>query len=155
MPLYCYEDSESKCHEHGRLYAWDSARRGCEILGRGWRLPTDNDWRLAKPCGGISEDAKDRGKAAYGALLIGGESGFDALVGGGRVASGQYARLEAHGFYWTAAEDSPASVFFYNFGKGGLALHRQREKQCIFRSMCLAGRGTAALTAPHHQRYLP
>jgi uncharacterized protein (TIGR02145 family) len=103
-------------------------------------LPTENEWRqLAKGYGGVSEDAADRGKAAYGALLIGGESGFNALLGGGRSVDGQYARLEAHGFYWTAAEDSPGSAWFYNFGKGGLALHRQREgeKQRAFSVRCV------------------
>ena len=28
-----------------------------------------------------------------------------------------YARLEAHGFYWTASETEPGSACFYNFGK--------------------------------------
>jgi len=43
----------------------------------------------------------------------------------GRSDDGQYARLEAHGFYWTASESDPASGWFYNFGRGGQALHRQ------------------------------
>jgi uncharacterized protein (TIGR02145 family) len=62
--------------------------------------------------------------------LIGASSGFNALLGGGRVAEdGQYARLEAHGFYWTASESDPARAWFYNFGKGGLSLNRHREGQ--------------------------
>ena len=54
-------------------------------------------------------------------------SGFGALLGGGRSATGVYARLEAHGFYWTASESGPTTAVFYNSGKGGLALHRQGE----------------------------
>ena len=38
-----------------------------------------------------------------------------------------YARLEDHGFYWSASESNPGSAWFYNFGKGGLSLNRQRE----------------------------
>src|SRR6266545_4843090 len=125
---YCYEDAEPNCRRYGRLYTWEAARRGCQSLGDGWRLPTNDEWReLAKHYGGLREESDDRGKAAYEALLIGGSSGFNALLGGGRSDDGQYARLAAHGFYWTASESDPASGWFYNFGRGGQALHRQRE----------------------------
>ncbi len=137
---YCYEDAERNCRQYGRLYTWESARRGCESLGDGWRLPTDDEWRqLAKKYGGVSQDSNEGGKAAYNALLIGGDSGFNALLGGGRGEDGQYARLEAHGFYWTASETGPGSACFYNFSTGGLALHRQTggEKQRAYSVRCV------------------
>jgi uncharacterized protein (TIGR02145 family) len=140
VPSYCYEDAELNCRRYGRLYTWESARRICQSLGEGWRLPTDDEWRqMAKHYGGVSEDSDDRGKAAYKALLAGGNSGFNALLGGGRSDDGQYARLEAHGFYWTASESDPASGWFYNFGRGGQALHRQNggEKQRAFSVRCV------------------
>jgi uncharacterized protein (TIGR02145 family) len=140
VPSYCYEDAELNCRRYGRLYTWESARRICQSLGDGWRLPTDDEWRqMAKHYGGVSEDSDDRGKAAYKALLAGGNSGFNALLGGGRSDDGQYARLEAHGFYWTASESDPASGWFYNFGRGGQALHRQNggEKQRAFSVRCV------------------
>jgi len=138
---YCYEDAELNCRQYGRLYTWESARRGCQSLGDGWRLPTNDEWRqMAKHYGGVSEDSDDSGKAAYKALLIGGSSGFNALLGGGRSSDdGQYARLEAHGFYWTASESDPVSAWFYNFGQGGLSLNRQRggEKQMALSVRCV------------------
>ena len=140
VPSYCYEDAELNCRRYGRLYTWESARRVCQSLGDGWRLPTDDEWRqMAKHYGGVSEDSDDSGKAAYKALLIGGSSGFNALLGGGRSDDGQYARLEAHGFYWTASESDPVSACFYNFGRGGQALHRQSggEKQRAFSVRCV------------------
>jgi uncharacterized protein (TIGR02145 family) len=139
-PSYCYDGAQLNCSRYGRLYTWESAQQGCRSLGKGWRLPTESDWRqFARHYGGVSEDSLDKGKAAYTALLIGGSSGFNAVLGGGRSDAGEYARLDAHGFYWTTSESSPATAWFYNFGKGGLALHRQREgeKQWAFSVRCV------------------
>ena len=140
LPSHCYENADLNCRRYGRLYTWESARRVCQSLGDGWRLPTDDEWRqMAKEYGGVSEDSDDGGKAAYKSLLAGGSSGFNALLGGGRSDDGQYARLEAHGFYWTASESGPVSGWFYNFGRGGQALHRQSggEKQRAFSVRCV------------------
>ena len=62
-------------------------------------------------------------KRQFKSLLIGGNSGFNALPSGGRSEAGQYARLKAHGFYWTASESDPARAWFYNFGRGRLSLN--------------------------------
>lgn len=139
-PSYCYEDRDLNCSRYGRLYTWMSAQQACHSLGNGWRLPTEDEWRqLAKRYGGISQDADDKGKGAYKALLAGGSSGFQAILGGGRSPDGRYARLEAHGFYWTASVSEGDQAWFYNFGKGGQALHRQSggEKQEAFSVRCL------------------
>ena len=139
-PSFCYGDSELNCGQYGRLYTWESAGRACQSLSNGWRLPTDDEWRhMAKLYGGVSMDSADKGKDAYKALLTGGSSGFNALLGGGRSPDGQYARLEAHGFYWTASETDKTSGLFYNFGKGGQALHRQSggDKQQAFSVRCV------------------
>jgi uncharacterized protein (TIGR02145 family) len=122
---YCYADSDENCRRYGRLYTWESAQRGCQFLGDGWRLPANDDWRqMAKHYGGVRDDSDDSGKSAYAALLIGGSSGFDAVLAGNRSEEGEYARLGAHGLYWTASESDANSAWFYNFGKGGSALNR-------------------------------
>ena len=138
-PSYCYEDAESNCRRYGRLYTWESAQRVCSSLGDRWRLPTDDEWRqMAKRYGGISNDSADEGKAAFAALMSAGTSGFNAVLGGNR-SEGQYARLEAHGFYWTASDNDPGSAPYYNFGQNGQALHRQPqgEKQMAVSVRCV------------------
>ena len=127
---FCYDDADANCRRYGRLYTWDSALRGCQSLGNGWRLPTDDEWReMAKHYGGIGNDSPDEGKAAYAALLSGGTSGFNAVLAGNRSVDGQYDRLEAHGVYWTATEYDQNRSPFYNFGKGSRGLYRQPQGQ--------------------------
>ena len=139
-PSNCYDDAELSCRRYGRLYTWESAQRGCKSLGDGWRLPTNEEWRqLAEHYGGLLEESEERGKSTYKALMIGGSSGFKAVLGGGRSLDGRYARLEAHGFYWTASESGEATAWFYNFGKGMQALGRlsDGEKQRGFSVRCI------------------
>ncbi len=136
---YCYEDAELNCRRYGRLYTWESAQRGCQSLGDGWRLPTNDEWQqLAKHYGGVRDNSDDGGKAAFNALRIGGSSGFNILFSGGRTTDGQHARLEAHGFYWTASESDSATAWFYNFGQAGyLNRHSDGEKQRAFAVRCV------------------
>jgi uncharacterized protein (TIGR02145 family) len=93
---------------------------------------------MAKHYGGVHGDADDGGKAAYQALMMGGTSGFNAVLSGGRAGDGQYARLEAHGFYWTASESDAASAWFYNFGRAlFLNRHNDGEKVRAFAVRCV------------------
>lgn len=121
---FCYDDSDANCRRYVRLYTWAAAQRGCRSLGGGWRLPTNEEWQqLAKAYGGIRDDSQDQGHGAYAALLAGGDSGFDVVLGGSRI-NGEYARMEAHGLYWTASESAPGRAWFYNFGKGSAYVNR-------------------------------
>lgn len=140
---YCHEDAEANCRRYGRLYTWESARRACESLGDGWRLPTSDEWaQMAKRYGGISDGSDGSGGAAFAALMTGGRSGFNAVLGGNRSPDGKYERIEAHGLYWTASEMSTGAAIAYNFGKGGQALHRgnQIPKQMALSARCIHAR---------------
>ena len=135
---YCYGDAELNCRKYGRLYTWESARQGCQSLGDGWRLPTDDEWRqLAKHYGGLLEDSADGSKATSRALTVGGTSGFSAMLGGNRDVDGGYDRLEAHGIYWAASDTGSATAILYNFGRLGLSRHVQGQKQMAVSVRCI------------------
>jgi uncharacterized protein (TIGR02145 family) len=136
---YCYDGADQNCDRYGRLYTWEAAHRGCQSLGDGWRLPTNDEWRqLAKAYGGLMEESEAGGRAAYGALREGGGSGFNAVLGGSRIAD-EYSRIEAHGLYWTASETGATSAWFYNLGKGGASVNRHRggDKQMAVSARCV------------------
>ena len=137
---YCYEDKEVNCSQYGRLYSWEAAKQACHMMGDGWRLPTSDEWQeMAKHYGGVHDDSGNTGKAAYQALLADGNAEFKALLGGGRDSDGKYARLNAHGFYWSATERNTVAAEFFNFGKGSQALYRQSEgeKSRAFSVRCI------------------
>ena len=137
----CYDDSEQNCRRYGRLYTWQAAQRICPVLGDGWRLPTNEEWRqLGSHFGGIRQESADLGKAAFTALMTGGRSGFNAVLGGGRNDKDkQYARIDAHGFYWSSSESGPDRAWFYNFGSGAQSFgrHENGEKLGAFAVRCV------------------
>ena len=125
---YCYNDSLENCLKYGRLYIWESAKKGCEMLGKDWRLPTNAEWeQMAQHYGGVRTDTGQDGKEAYKRLISGGDSGFNILFGGTRDPSGSYRRVEAHGFYWTATQSDSTTAWFYNLGKGGQIVNRHND----------------------------
>jgi uncharacterized protein (TIGR02145 family) len=138
---YCYDDEPANCERYGRLYTWETAQTACRSLGSSWRLPSMEDWKkLAQSYGGLFGDGPGNGKVAYRELLAGGRSGLEMLLGGGRQDDG-YARLEAHGFYWSTSEESPTSARLLNFGKGSGAVYDQNGggKRYAYSVRCVAG----------------
>jgi uncharacterized protein (TIGR02145 family) len=128
------------CNKYGRLYTWEAGVQGCNALGKGWRLPTNQEWQnMAKQYGGIYDDSDDKGKSAYLKLSERGSAEFNALLGGNRQPDGSYERLDAHGFYWTSTEYDSAEAWFYNFGKESTLLNhhtgskkRSLSVRCIY-----------------------
>ena len=137
---YCYDNLSQHCEKYGRLYTWETANEACKTLGEGWRLPTKHDGeQLTLLYGGTSADSTIMRKEAFKELLYTGTSGFNALLGGGRDLDSRYARLEAHGFYWTATEGDNNWAWSFNFAKGSQALFMQSggEKPRAFSVRCV------------------
>ena len=126
---YCQENNPMHCSQYGRLYTFLAAQKACSMLGDGWRLPTNEEWeKMAAQYGGVRDKSNDGGKAAYQAMLVGGNSGFNAVLGGNRELDDKgYARFNAHGFYWTSSETGNNTAWLYNFGKGGKILNRHED----------------------------
>lgn len=147
---FCYPDGED-CERYGRVYTWEAAQQGCALLGEGWRLPANAEWQnLAALYGGNPEDSVENRKRAYQRLIDTGDAGFNAAFGGGRDPDGQYRRIGAHGFYWTATERNDSTAWFANFGKNSKALYHQKEgdKRDAFCVRCVRSESKSSVTKP-------
>jgi uncharacterized protein (TIGR02145 family) len=60
-------------------------------------------------------------------------------LGGSSGPDGEYERLNAHGFYWTATEKDSTSAWLCKFGKGIQSLYLQNggEKLEAFSVRCV------------------
>ena len=115
----CYGDEPQNCLQYGRLYNWDDAKAACDLLGNGWHLPSDEEWKnLTLAYGGYGGDGFSSGKreSAYNYLLPGAESGFDAQFGGIRYSNEEFLSINENGFYWTSTENNSqwAWMFYFN-----------------------------------------
>jgi len=116
---YCYEDKKSNCQKYGRLYMW---KRALNVCPKGWRLPTDNDWKnLLLAYGGYHDSIKRKdignSKAAYKALMSV-TSGFTPVLGGERDFEDGFNGLTTAGSYWSATEKDPEKTsWYYSFSR--------------------------------------
>ena len=122
--------------QYGRLYTWEAAKKACPA---GWHLPSDKEWRaMTKHYGGFYDDAKDSGKAAYKALIDGGDSGFSALLGGFRSSDGLFYYLGDYGYYWSSTGLDSVSAWTYSFGKPNSKLYRGSNSKTLgFSCRCI------------------
>ena len=133
---WLYKNDANKEKKYGRLYTWEAAKKACPT---GWHLPSDEEWRaMAKHYGGHRGDAEDGGKAAYKALIEGGDSGFSALLGGYRSSDGLFLNLGVYGYYWSSTEHVSDYAWYYYFFKPFSKLYRYYHSKTLgFSCRCI------------------
>jgi uncharacterized protein (TIGR02145 family) len=90
---WCYDNSSSNCDKYGRLYDWETAKR---VAPAGWHLPSDSEIEtLLNNLGGS-------GVNAFKPLISGGNSGFNALMGGWRNNYSSFKFIGAFTYFWSA-----------------------------------------------------
>jgi len=129
---FCYEDKPDNCAIYGRLYTWDAAMQACPD---GWHLPTKNEldnlvehFEGSTAAGGFLKDYETNRwrEPNEGASN---KSGFGALPGGRKYATGMYAGIGYYAqFYSSTSFNSQeaynltlgydyADAFVYNYKK--------------------------------------
>ncbi len=133
---YCYENDPANCNTFGGLYSWNemmqySTQQGSTgICPSGWRLPTDNEWKILEgiadsqyPIGDpIWDELSWRGSDVGGNLKQVGttnwnapnngatnSTGFTALPGG-YVSGNSFLSKGIMGWYWTSTQVSSSNA---------------------------------------------
>lgn len=107
--------------KYGRLYNWETARKACP---KGWRLPSDEDWKELEYALGMSHaDADATGWRSVVGLVLkskmgwndngngNNSSGFKVLPAGDASAKGHFLGLGGSTSFWTATADGTSSAW--------------------------------------------
>ncbi|MFH2143823.1 MAG: FISUMP domain-containing protein, partial [Bacteroidota bacterium] len=114
---YCYGNISGNCDIYGGLYQWDEMMEYSTtpvlqgICPAGWHIPTDDEYKTLEMYLGMSQADADLDNAWRGTdegtkLKVGGTSGWESLLGGGRFNSTTYTALNSYGYYYTSDEYS-------------------------------------------------
>ncbi|MEG2790845.1 MAG: fibrobacter succinogenes major paralogous domain-containing protein [Odoribacter sp.] len=133
--------------DYGLLYTYQAA---LEAVPEGWRLPTDEDWKVLEKTLGMNPAEAERMNEwrgeMEGALLKEGESGcgFNAKLGGAKLygtsLASHYFDKKAYGYFWT-------STSMNQNDSTRVAVTRE-----LFVNSNQILRSTAILTAAYHVR---
>ena len=99
---WAYDEDEKNVVRNGYLYDWETAKT---IAPEGWHLPTKEEWETLNK--GLGENSKE----VYEHLKIGGNSCFEATLGGWRLTSGTFNSLGASGHFWSCTEEGEKEVW--------------------------------------------
>ena len=128
---WCYEEKEANCNQYGRLYTWQAAQKACKTLENGqWRVPSSKEWeKMINVFGGLRKAA--RSPTVYNALIKGGKSKLNVLLGGKYASSfsTKYMQLGNTGSYWsaTAYNENLAWLYYFSFKEGRVGrVHYQK-----------------------------
>ncbi len=127
--------------EYGMLYTFEAAQ---DVAPEGWRLPTDEDWKILEENLGIPKEELDKLESWRGTVaerfLDNPETGvgFNAKLGGGRVYGifmygTPFLNKEVNGYYWSSSEfeanDSTTLGISRNFVRGNAGVWRGTAKK--------------------------
>ena len=107
----------------GRLYTWEAAKKACEQLGEGWRLPTEEDWRvLALSFGGYKSIGVGMGEGdpeeGYKNVM---SSPFKPSLNGLKLPfKSKYRDQSKRGYYWTDTTTQGDKAVFFGFSEGSI-----------------------------------
>ncbi len=104
-----YDNNSGNGEIYGRLYTWDAA---WEARPEGWSLPTPEQWKkLAWHFGRYYDSISKKyrrpyAEPSYKALIKGGQSGLDILLGGVYNSEDEdFSYKESHGIYWSSNDE--------------------------------------------------
>jgi len=140
-----YNDNTSnEVETYGVLYNWAAIENISNIAPVGWHVPTDAEWRLlVNNLGGVSiagGKLKETGTDHWNSPNAGAtnESGFTALPGGTRIATGNYSGINLDGYFWSSTEQGENYAWYRNLiSQQGLVTVDYVDKRYGFSVRCV------------------
>jgi uncharacterized protein (TIGR02145 family) len=109
---WAYAGNDSNIATYGRLYTWYTATDNRKVCPTGWHVPTNAEWiTLSNYLGGdvaAQGKLKEADTTHWESPNTGAtnESGFTALPGGNRWATGLFVGIGTYSHWWTSTEDA-------------------------------------------------
>jgi uncharacterized protein (TIGR02145 family) len=111
---YCYSDSSPNCNVFGGLYQWDEMMQNDNletaqgICPPGWHIPSETEWNFLFNLFNTNAHAGD-------SLKMGGTSGFNALLSGGRFNNRIWDFKGFNGYFWSSTQDGTLKGWAHGF----------------------------------------
>ncbi|NSW94956.1 MAG: hypothetical protein HPY62_09670 [Bacteroidales bacterium] len=131
-PAYSWYDNDTVVY--GAFYNWHAVATG-KLCPTGWHVPDDDEWtELTTFLGGSAVAGgkmKESGTAHWISPNSGADnqSGFTALPGGYRLATGDYNSIRRHGFWWSSTESSANDSWCRSLYHGYPNIDRSRSSK--------------------------
>jgi uncharacterized protein (TIGR02145 family) len=102
--FWAYDDNVANISQYGYLYDWETAKT---LAPKGWHLPARAEWEsLFNALGGNANLAYEHAK-------VGGNSGFNGLLGGLRFLHGEFNSLGASGCFWSSTPEGEDQAAYF------------------------------------------
>ncbi|MBN2212875.1 MAG: fibrobacter succinogenes major paralogous domain-containing protein [Bacteroidales bacterium] len=142
---FTYNDNALLAEDYGRLYTWAAVMKGATAIDAnpsgvqgvcpdGWHVPSDSEWKQLESFLGMSLSDLSlwnwRGTDQGTRLKEGGNSGFEATMGGHRRCTGGYQNMGSYGNYWSTTDDGGTSAYYRQVGDLESKVYRYAYEKC-------------------------
>jgi uncharacterized protein (TIGR02145 family) len=142
---FTYNNNSSLAETYGCLYTWAAVMKGASAIDAnpsgvqgvcpdGWHVPSDSEWKelesFLKMSAGDLINFSWRGTDQGTRLKEGGDTGFEATMGGQRRCTGGYQDLDSFGNYWSTTDDGGTSAYYRKLGALDARVWRSGLEKC-------------------------
>ena len=129
---WAYDNDQTNVTKYGYLYNYKTAKKVCPD---GYHLPTKEEFEiLLKNYDGETRSKNSR--ARYKALILNGNSGFSALLGGSRRSKGHSVGKGKFGNYWSVSDYSDLDFPYYKIFTDSWMLYVNGNGHGVIQSHC-------------------
>jgi uncharacterized protein (TIGR02145 family) len=108
---WAYENDSNYVIKYGYLYDWETAKKVAPV---GWHLPSKSEWITFRKSLGGKRAVWKYSQKIYKPMLLGGSSGFNALLGGLLDCNGKFKNLGERADFWSSTDSNFDGPWHFN-----------------------------------------